>query len=228
MSKVVKFVVGVAMAVVGAVTGNWQLVVSGASMAIGALMQPKGTGKMRAAAAASLMIGEVPRQAIFGRAATPGSLVDAFNYGGQYGTDWEVLVIALADHKCDALEGFYVNDTYVAFGGDGAVAGYNNQLMVYWRQGTEAQTVPAVLTSYGPGWTANDNGAGVCYAVVAYKADVADTKTPVWTNGRPKFVFVLRGALCYQARKDTSIGGSGTHRRNNPATPSSMRRCMHG
>src|SRR3546814_10137660 len=90
--------------------------------------------------------------------ALPICLVDAFNYGGKYGTDWEVLVLALADNRCDALEGFYVGDKYVPFAGDGAVAGYNGQLSVWWRPGTENQTVPAVLTANGPGWTANDNG----------------------------------------------------------------------
>lgn len=185
--------------------------------AIGAsLLMPKGA--KRRASEASLSLGEVPRQAIVGRAATAGSLVDAFNYGGKYGTDWEVLVIALADHRCDALEGFYVNDVYVPYAGDGMVAGYNSQLQIFWRPGTETQTVPSILTANGPGWTVNDNGAGVAYAVVAYKADAADAKNPVWPGGRPKFLFVVRGALCYDPRKDSSVGGSGAHRRNNPAT----------
>lgn len=217
MSKVVKIIVGAAMVVAGAVTGNWQLVFAGASMVGGALFTPK-VGKNRAASSTSVQIGEVSREALVGRAATAGSLVDAFNFGGKYGTDWEVLVIALADHRCDALEGFYVNDKYVAFTGDGMVAGYNNQLEVHWRPGTENQTVPAILTTYGPGWTANDNGAGVCHVTVAYKADASDAKNPVWPGGRPRFQWVLRGARCYQARKDSSVGGTGAHRRDNPAT----------
>lgn len=186
--------------------------------AAAALLFPPSKGKPRAASSASLSIGEVPRQAIVGRASTSGSLVDAFNYGGKEGTDWEVLVIALADHRCDALEGYYVNDAYVAFAGDGLVAGYNNQLEVHWRPGTETQTVPAILTANGPGWTANDNGAGVSYVVVAYKADAADAKEPIWTNGRPKFQFIVRGARCYDPRKDSSAGGVGAHRWLNPAT----------
>ena len=185
---------------------------------VGKLIAPKPKGKPRAASAASMDIGEVARQAIFGRVATAGSLVDAFNYGGKYGTDWEVLVIALADHRCAALEGYYLNDTYVAFVADGMAPGYNNQLAVYWRSGTETQSVPAVLLANQPGCTVNDNGAGVCYAVVAYKADAADAKNPVWTAGRPRFRFIVRGAYCYDSRKDTSIGGAGAHRRDNPAT----------
>lgn len=218
MSKVVKIIVGAALVVAGAVTGNFQLIMMGVSMVGGALLQPKMGNKKRAASSAQVQIGEVPREAIVGTAATAGSLVDAFNYGGKYGTDWEVLVIALADHRCAGLEGFYVNDVYVAYGADGNVAGYNNQLQVYWRSGTEAQTVPTILTSYGPGWTANDNGAGVAYVVVAYKADDAEAKNPIWPGGRPRFMWVVKGAFCYDARKDTTVGGSGSHRIDVPAT----------
>lgn len=217
MSKVVRAVVGVALVVAGVITGNFQLIIAGVSLVGGALFSPKG-GKPRGAAVTTLQVGEVSRQGIVGRAATAGSLVDAFNYGGKYGTDWEVLVIALADHRCDALEGFYVNDTYINFAGDGMIGGYNNQLSVWWRPGTETQTVPTVLTANGPGWTTNDNGAGVSYAVVAYKADASDAKNPVWTNGRPRFLFVVRGALCYDPRKDSTAGGVGAHRWLNPAT----------
>lgn len=218
MSKVVRIIVGAALVVAGVVTGNFQLIMAGVSMVGSALMQPKSGNKKRAASSTAVQIGEVYREAMIGTGLTGGSLVDAFNYGGKYGTDWEVLVIALADHRCAALEGYYVNDTYVAFGGDGNVAGYNNQLQVYWRPGTETQAVPSILTTYGPGWTPNDNGAGVCYVVVAYKADAADAKNPVWPGGRPRFAWVLKGAYCYDARKDSSVGGSGAHRIANPAT----------
>lgn len=216
MGKVVRAVVGVGLVIAGAVTGNFALVAAGVSLVSGSLFPPK--LPKRAAAAAQLQLGEQPRQAIFGRAAVAGSLVDAFNYGGDYGTDWEVLVIALADHRCDALEGFFVDDTYVAFTGDGTVPGFNSQLQVFFRSGTWDQTVPSILTTHGPGWTANDRGRGVCHVVVAYKGDAPDAKNPVYPSGRPRFRWVVRGLRCYQARKDSTVGGSGTHRRDDPAT----------
>jgi hypothetical protein len=221
MSKVIGTVIAVAFTVVGAVIGG--PIGAAIGSMIGSLVSraimPKGAGKNRAAAsAAQVQIGETPREALVGEGSTAGSLVDAFNYGGKYGTDWEVMVLDLFDHRCSALVGFYVNDTYVAFAGDGMVAGYNNQLQVYWRPGTETQTVPAILTANGPGWTANDNGAGVCYVVVAYKADEADAKNPIWPGGRPRFQWIVRGALCYDPRKDSTVGGSGAHRIDVPAT----------
>lgn len=222
MSKAVKIistVASVATAVIAAATGQYWLAIAAASAALtsSGLLNPK--GQRRQAQETTLSLGEVPRQAVFGRAAVGGSLVDAFNYGGKYGTDWEVVVIALADHECEALEGFYVNDQYVAFAGDGAVAGFKNQLEVYWRSGTETQAVPGVLTSYGPGWASTDNGAGVAYVVVAYKADDPEAKKPVWPAGRPRFLWVLKGARCYDPRLDSTVpGGSGTQRRDQPGT----------
>ncbi|MEM6907360.1 MAG: phage tail protein [Pseudomonadota bacterium] len=218
MGKVVKAIVGVVVTVAGVITGNFGLIGVGISLVGGSLLGPKEPTQNRAAQAATLQVGESPRQAALGRAATAGSLVDGFNYGGKYGTDWEVLTIALADHECDALEGFYVGDVYVAFAGDGMVAGYNNQLAVYWRSGTYNQSPPSILTTNSAGWTANDRGRGVAYVVVAYKADDPEEDNPVWPGGRPQFQWVVRGLKCYDARLDSSVGGSGPQRWDDPST----------
>lgn len=234
MSKVIQAIAAVGFIALGIFTGGIAFlpgtalaftVSSGTFLALGLAVGASlisqlsmGKGPGRAAAAVQLQLGEQPRQAVLGRAAVAGTLVDGFNYGGNYGTDWEVLVIALADHKCDALEGFYVDDTYVAFTGDGVVPGFNGQLEVYWRDGSWDQTVPSILLANGPGWTADDRGRGVAWVTVAYKGDASDAKNPVWPSGRPRFLWVLRGLRCYQARKDSTVGGSGSHRRDNPST----------
>jgi hypothetical protein len=187
------------------------------SFAMRALFGPKSNAQDRQASIATLDIGENPREALFGEVATAGSLADAFNYGGTDGTDWEVLVIVVADHRCHSLTGFYVGDVYVPFAGDGAVAGYSGQLEIYWLDGTEYQQMPSVVTTYGL-WDQSDNLAGCACVVVAYKADKPDAKTPVWTAGRPSFLWVIKGKLCYIPRKDSSIGGSGAHRWDDPST----------
>lgn len=221
MSKVIPAIVGAVLIAASFIPGLQFLAPVGASLiastAINALIG--GPAKTKPQALEERMqVGEIACRAIFGRGVTGGSLLGAFNYGGQYGTDWEVLDIALADHRCDALEGFYVGDTYVAFTGDGPVSGYNGQLEVYWRPGTESQTVPAVLTAHG-GWSADDNCAGVAKVTVCYKADKSDAKNRVWPGGRPRFRWVVRGALLYNPVKDSTVpGGSGSHRWSDPAT----------
>ncbi len=190
-----------------------------AAVSIGsAFIGSKGSSEARQASETSLQIGEVSRRAMFGEGVTAGSLTDAFNYGGKYSTDWEVIVVTLADHLCEALLGFYVNDAYVPYAGDGDVLGYNGQLRVSWRAGAPDQTPPSVLTSQG-GWSSSDRLGGVAYVVFEYKADAADAKKPTWTSGRPAFLSVLRGVRLYDPRKDSTVpGGSGPHRWLDPTT----------
>jgi hypothetical protein len=109
------------------------------------LLAPKAarSNQERQAAVLSLSVGESPREAVFGRAVTGGTLLDAFNFGGTNKTDWEVLVIKVADHLCDGLEGFYIGDTFYAFSADGAQSGFNGQLEVYWKDGSPSQAASA-------------------------------------------------------------------------------------
>jgi len=189
-----------------------------ATMVMQKLFAPKMNGQDRQAAVVSLSIGENPREALFGEVGTGGSLSDAFNHGGPDATDWEVLVIVVADHRCHSLTGFYVNDVYVEFSGDGPVAGYNGQLEVYWRPGTEDQVMPTVVTAQG-GWAPDDNLAGCATVIVAYKADSPKAKKPIWTAGRPNFLWIVKGKHCYIARKDSTVsGGFGPHRWDDPST----------
>ena len=61
-------------------------------------------------------------------------------------------------------------------------------------------------------WTANDRGRGVAKVVVSYKVDKATAKHPVWSSGLPNFTWIVKGARCYIARKDDTVGGAGPHR----------------
>jgi hypothetical protein len=217
MAKVVKGIAAVGLIVAGALTGNVGLILAGASIGASLFVgAPKGTA--RQASSTSLQLGEQPRQAMFGLGSIGGTLLDGFNFGGKYGTDWEVLAIALADHLCDALVGFYVGDAYVTFAGNGQVTGYNGKLIVTWYQGTAAQAADPTLVAQG-GWSTADTLAGVCYVVVQYKADADNEKHPTWPSGRPQFSWIVRGKRCYDPRQDSTVaGGSGAHRWSDPST----------
>lgn len=225
MSKVAGFIIGAALVVVGVVTGNVALIIQGGTMivsnAVLLLTMPKAPA--RQASEMTIQLGEQPRSAIFGEAFTAGSLVDGFNYGGKYGTKFEVLVIRLADHKCEGLTGFFVNDTFHEYTGDGDVPGFEDgddaALRIYFRSDTTTQPLPSVVTDHGPGWSSSDIGASGCDVVVVYEADKSDEKHPEWPGGRPRFGFVVKGKLCYDPRLDSTVsGGSGSHRWDDPAT----------
>ena len=131
----------------------------------------------RQASVSTLSVGEVPREMIVGEAGTGGSLVDGYYFGGPNGTDWNALVIAVADHRCHSLTGFWVQDTFVAFAGDGYVPGYNNQLRVYWRAGAATDApLPPDLAGLGPA-TADGAGQGVARVIaVSYTHLTLPTK----------------------------------------------------
>lgn len=174
----------------------------------------------RQASVTALTVGEVAREMILGEAATGGSLAAVFNHGGTYGTDWVVRVIVLADHRCHSLAGVYVNDTFVAYAGDGAVSGYNGQFELYFRDGQAGQLFPAALltawqasplhAAHAPATT--DILTGLTYVVAATKADAPDAATPVWSGGLPQLLFRVKGKFCYDPRKDSTAGGAGLHR----------------
>ena len=178
----------------------------------------------RLASEMTIQLGELPRAGLFGECFTAGSLVDAFNFGGKYGTDWECLIIRLADHKCEGLTGFYVNDTYVPYTGDGNVPEFENSssgrdgLHFYFRADTANDPLPTELTDEWPGYTAGDIGQSGCDVIVFYRADKPTAKHPVWSGGRPRFGFVVKGKLCYDPRLDDTVGGTGDHRWDDPDT----------
>lgn len=79
--------------------------------------------------------------------------------------------------------------------------------------GGPGQTVDAVVNSLFPDeWDASHplSGCAGIAVFLTYNEDVYQTDTQVSV--------VMRGAKCYDPRKDSSIGGSGPHRVNDPST----------
>ena len=193
------------------------------SFGLSKLLAPKVKANDRQADTLQLNLGENAREALFGNVATGGQLVDAANktrYSG-YDNGAEILVIKLADHEIDSLVGFYVNDEYVPWTGSGTYHAFDNSfvegLRVYLQTGTQSQTVPSyVTTEWSSFWPATKTMKGCAHVFVEY----ADTKDrDIWPAGRPRFVWVVKGAKLYDPRKDSTVsGGSGSHRWGTPST----------
>lgn len=165
-----------------------------------------------------------PREILFGRVATAGSL-EAHNVYGPNGNDYVQLVFALGDHECDGLEEFvYVDGVKCDLGANvtsgpatgRAVDGYANAMWIKFYSGAWGQSADADLVTNVPssGWTANDRGRGICYVRVTMKFNAT-----LYKGGLPRFLFVVRGRKLYDWRKDsTAAGGSGAHRWADEAT----------
>lgn len=166
----------------------------------------KASVQERQASVLNLSLGEQPREALIGETCTGGGLLDGFNYGGRYGTDWVARCVAVADHALDGLVGYYVDDRYYAFTANGLQSGFSNCLDLQFVNATAGGAAPPArfLTASGGSWTAADKLASVAHVWIAYKYD-----DEVWTQGHPSFRFVFRGLRVYDPRKDPALGYTG-------------------
>lgn len=212
MSKVAKWIfpiaggkdgiIGTAKVVAGVFTGNVGLIFDGVKQVAGA--GKKAEGQARQADVLSLKIGEHGREAVIGIACTGGSLVDIFNFGGQYGTDKVTRCIALADHAIDGIVGFYVDDRYYPWVGEGLQAAFSNKLSFHFRNASGLGYDPPQHVQDNSDWSLTDRMVGITHIWIDWTAD-----EKVWPQGHPRLRFVLRGLRVYDPRFDPQFGYTG-------------------
>ena len=159
-----------------------------------------------------------PRQLAIGRFVTPGSFVAAFTNGQQ--RKYMQRIYAVADHRINKLDKVWVNGDLVH---DGALThgartlvsleGDNGEYRcwVTLHYGSWDQTSDNYLTSVETTWTTDHRLRGVAYVIVEH----------LWDEDLPEsfdYRFGGEGALLYDRRKDTTAGGSGSHRWDDPDT----------
>lgn len=160
-----------------------------------------------------------PREMLIGRGITRGSFVFGCTVGPHRG--WWIQVFALADHECEALEQCFINGVDVLAGQAPLEHGVKRnlnfggepRLSLTWYDGRHDQTANAeliTLTAAQPlKWTSAHRGRGVSYCIVEHR----------WDSDLPESYtheFVLKGAKVYREQFDTTAGGSGSHRLNDP------------
>jgi len=210
--------VGVLLSTAGvaATTAAW--IGAGLSLAVGFIQSNKKQKQPeRQAQVAQLSLGEGPREAIFGKAMTGGRLMQAWNDGTK--NEFETMVIKIADHECNDLEGFLIGEAYYGFSASGAQSSFNvggtDHLWVYWQSGAPGQTVPGAITAVsGSEWPSTATMTGCAHVIVRYRFN-----EKVWPGGRPQFKWYMGGAKLYDPRKDSTVpGGSGSHRWGDEST----------
>jgi hypothetical protein len=161
---------------------------------------------------------------IYGQIETAGSIV----FVGVGGTDNKYLffVVQVAHHQCDAITEFRIDNTHIRasqwasgttnlvshsqFIGDDGLS----KLKITAYAGTNAQAVDSELQSIFPQWDSTHRGKGVAYFVVRCEID-----KKAWPAGAPSNFFALvKGRRLYDPRKDSTNGGSGTHRYTDATT----------
>jgi len=151
-----------------------------------------------------------PRRGVYGRAMVSGPLI----FAEETGTDNEFLhlVIALAGHRCDAIETVYFGDEVAWTVSGGIKSKFASHARIKPHLGDQ-NAADSQLLSDCSAWTSKHVGHGVTYLYVRLKYDV-----DVFPNGVPNIKALVRGKPVYDPRLDSSNGGSGTHRFNDPNT----------
>lgn len=226
-----------AAALVGSVGASLgaSLVGIGASLLVSALLPRRRSTTTVGGAEQDLKLGgDVERQVVFGTAAVAGHLVDVIAWGESNAIEAEV--IALADWECDALVGLIVDGEektlvpQATIGAEDArffvddrdngnfdttddAKHYGSKLEIRFYRGAPTQVADAELIAHSGGyWTEAHRGDGICYVVVkkTYDADLF--------SGFPTWSFILRGAKVWDPRLDSTVGGDGDQRRDDPTT----------
>lgn len=159
-----------------------------------------------------------PGLAIFGQRRVAGTYV----FRGTSGDNNKYLhyVVALARHQCEEIGTIYLDADDISSAsidsGTGAVTTgrYAGKVHIWKHLGTDAQTVDTALDAAFTEWTSSHTLKGCAYIHIRMTFD-----QDVFPSGPPRNVFaVVKGQRVYDPRKDSTNGGSGTHRYDQPTT----------
>ncbi|MFG1255867.1 phage tail protein [Xanthobacter flavus] len=166
--------------------------------------------------------GNQPRGCIFGETGTAGQLI-YWNTANE-NNNYLQMVFALGEGPHEDLTRIWVNGkertltltASTAWSKTYRVSGFTTEsgvpvLYVDFYHGYEDQPYDEDLVTWAKPtsrWTSADRLAGVCYAKV--RGFYIDTAFD--TGGVPTFLFGVKGRRLYDWRKDSTNGGSGTHR----------------
>lgn len=171
-----------------------------------------------------------PREMIIGQRLVGGSMVARYSRGSNlYNAH---MVIQVADHPCVELSKVYdngrvVQDSPLVHGVRTEITAYSNsggpRVWMTWHDGRAGQTAdadlitksaqdPEVVNGTLPAWSSDHRGAGCAYihAEVQWDSDIL--------TSMPQFTWLVKGAPLYDRRKDSTAGGSGSHRLGSPST----------
>ncbi len=159
-----------------------------------------------------------PRRLQVGKRITGGVLTDWYVTGTK--NTHLFLIVYLGEGPMGRITRVYgggrvVYSTPITHGVRTVIPNYRSggdRLWITYYDGRPGQTADSYLIGRSVGWTSNHVGAGCAYAIIEAHWDSDNQTTP------PQISFEIEGAKLYDRRKDTTAGGSGSHRANDPAT----------
>jgi hypothetical protein len=161
---------------------------------------------------------DAPRRLQIGTRLNAGVLADWYVTGSK--NQRLFMIVYLGEGPMGALNKVYgggraVYSTPIAHGTRTVIPNYRSggdRLWITYYDGRAGQTADPTLTALGLGWTSDCVGTGCAYAIIEALWDSDNQTSP------PQIAFEIEGAKLYDRRKDTTAGGSGSHRANDPST----------
>lgn len=163
-----------------------------------------------------------PLSFIIGRYASAGRRKYAGTWGSNNG--YYVEVIELSNIPVSALSAVFIDgerhDFVAGVDPKGAAyapaAGAPERIWIKFYDGTQSAADAYLVEKFGAHqdrpWGVEMVGRGTAYAILTLQHDSANL-----TN-RPEVLFEIDGIKCYDVRKDSTVGGSGSHRWGDPST----------
>jgi hypothetical protein len=157
------------------------------------------------------------RSVIFGRVGIAGQVLfrkNVDNSGSRNDPDEVLLVLALAGYPVTSLEKMWLNDDLIYNGeitGSGVIIDTPNVAAQFF-DGSQNGHIFTFLDAYSTEWASQVRKLrGI--PCVGMRIKVTES-----LKGRLEPMFQVKGAKLYDPRLDTTVGGSGSHRYNDPAT----------
>jgi hypothetical protein len=126
-----------------------------------------------------------------------------------------VHIIAAAAHEIDSYGDFYINDELITFSGAGATGDWANALYRYTNLGTTTQAALAIPSS---DWPSDATGKGIAHYGLLWDFDSDNGKEKLSSGIPTRITQVIKGVKVYDPRKDSTNGGTGSHRVNDSST----------
>jgi hypothetical protein len=224
----VNFIPGVGQAVSAAIlatTGATVSIAAGASLAALALtatasaIKTGRAGLLSTSTLSRLTLSFSPdadRKIVFGETAMNSDVL----YQEASGTDQEYIdiIVAVAAHKVDAITAIYSEDKLMWSAGGGVAGAYSGYLTVDVI--TEGTRVNGIAINGGTIWNADCTLTGCAYLKLRVKRTGATSKAASpFASGIPgRMTIIGRGMPVYDPRRDSTAGGSGSHRANDQTT----------